>query len=46
MTPESDKVVKYAYRNFGQDMWTFEVHALMIGESNTKVVEFEFKRPK
>jgi len=46
MTPESDKIVKYAYRNFGQDTWTFEVHDMMIGESNTKVLEFEYARKK
>jgi hypothetical protein len=46
MTPESDKMVKYVYRNLGQDSWTFEVHDMMIGETNTKVAEFEFKRAK
>ncbi len=45
-TPESDKCVKYVYRNFGQDTWQFEVHDMMIGEENTKVAEFEFKRVK
>ncbi len=46
MTPEQDKMVKYVYRNFGQDKCTLEVHDMMIGETNTKVVEFEAVRKK
>lgn len=45
-TPEQDKTVKYVYRGFGQDKLTFEVHDMMIGEPNTKVVEFEATRRK
>ncbi|MBK7644398.1 MAG: DUF1579 family protein [Planctomycetes bacterium] len=46
MTPEQDKAVRYIYRGFGQDKWTFEVHDMMIGESDTKVLEFEYARKK
>jgi hypothetical protein len=46
MTPEQDKLVRYIYRGFGQDKWTLEVHDMMIGESNTKVLEFEYARKK
>jgi len=46
MTPEQDKQVKYVYRGFGQDKFTLEVHDMMIGESNTKVLEFEYVRKK
>jgi hypothetical protein len=46
MTPEQDKQVKYVYRGFGTDKCTFEVHDMMIGEPNTKVVEFELTRKK
>ena len=46
MTPEQDKQVKYVYRNFGQDKWTLEIHDMMIGESNTKVFEVEYRRKK
>ena len=46
MTGEQDKQVKYVYRNFGQDAFTVEVHDMMIGESNTKVVEIAFTRKK
>lgn len=45
-TPEQDKQVKYVYRGFGQDKCTFEVHDMMIGETNTKVIEIEFARRK
>src|SRR6185503_34769 len=38
-TPEQDKQCKYVYRGFGKDKFTFEVHDMMIGEQNTKVVE-------
>lgn len=46
MTPEQDKTVRYVYRGFGQDKWTFEVHDMMIGETDTKVLEFEYARKK
>lgn len=46
MTPEQDKMVKYVFRGFGQGKFVFEVHDMMIGESNTKVVEFEYVRKK
>ncbi len=46
MTPEQDKQVRYIYRGFGQDKWVLEIHDMMIGESNTKVVEFEHVRRK
>ena len=45
-TPEQDKLVRYIYRGFGKDKCTMEVHDMMIGESNTKVVEYEFARKK
>jgi hypothetical protein len=46
VTPEQDKMVRYIYRGFGQDKWKLEVHDMMIGESNTKVLEFEYTRKK
>ncbi len=46
MTPEQDKQVKYVYRGFGQDKFVLEVHDMMIGETNTKVLEFEYSRRK
>jgi len=46
MTPEQDKQVKYVYRGFGQDKFALEVHDMMIGETNTKVLEFEYVRRK
>ena len=46
MTPEQDKQVKYVYRGFGKDKFSIEVHDMMIGETDTKVLEFEFKRKK
>jgi hypothetical protein len=46
MTPEQDKQVKYVFRNFGKDKWTLEIHDMMIGETNTKVLEFELARKK
>ncbi len=46
MTPEQDKQVKYVYRGFGQDKFVLEVHDMMIGETNTKVLEFEYTRRK
>ncbi len=45
-TPEQDKMVKYVYRGFGKDAFVFEVHDMMIGESNTKVIEIAFTRKK
>jgi len=44
MTPEQDKQVKYVYRGFGKDTFVLEIHDMMIGESNTKVLEFEYVR--
>jgi hypothetical protein len=46
MTPEQDKMVKYVYRDFGKDAFVFEIHDMMIGESNTKVVELAFERER
>jgi hypothetical protein len=46
MTPEQDKQVKYVFRGFGKDKCTLEIHDMMIGETNTKVVEFESVRKK
>ncbi len=45
-TPEQDKQCKYVYRGFGKDKCTFEVHDMMIGEPDTKVIEFEMARKK
>lgn len=45
-TPEQDKQVRYIYRGFGKDAFVFEIHDMMIGESNTKVVEIAFTRKK
>ena len=45
-TPEQDKEVRYIWRGFGQDKCTIEVHDMMIGETDTKVVTFEFTRKK
>jgi hypothetical protein len=45
-TPEQDKMVKYVYRGYGKDAFVFEIHDMMIGESNTKVVEIAFTRKK
>ena len=46
MTPEQDKQVKYVYRGFGKDKFTIEVHDMMIGETDTKVLEFAHTRKK
>ncbi|HVS12117.1 MAG TPA: DUF1579 family protein [Planctomycetota bacterium] len=46
MTPEQDKQVKYVYRGFGKDRFTLEVHDMMIGEKDTKVLEFVYTRKK
>jgi hypothetical protein len=46
MTPEQDKQVKYVYRGFGKDKFVLEVHDMMIGETNTKVLELEYVRKK
>jgi hypothetical protein len=46
MTPEQDKMVKYVFRGFGKDSSTFEIHDMMIGESNTRVFEVEYARKK
>ena len=45
-TPEQDKYVRYIFRGFGQDAFTFEIHDMMIGESDTKVIEMAFTRKK
>jgi len=44
LTPEQDKTVKYVFRGYGKDELAFEIHDMMIGESNTKVVETAFTR--
>lgn len=46
LTGEHDKMVKYAWRFLSDDEMTLEIHDLPIGEVNTKVVEFGFKRRK
>lgn len=46
MTPEQDKMVKYVYRGFGKDEFVFEIHDMMIGETNTMVVDVRNKRRK
>jgi hypothetical protein len=46
MTPEQDKQVKYVYRGFGKDKFVLEVHDMMIGETNTKVLEIEYARKR
>ncbi len=46
MTPEQDKQVKYVFRNYGKERFAFEIHDMMIGESNTKVVEVEYRQTK
>ncbi|HTF88778.1 MAG TPA: DUF1579 family protein [Planctomycetota bacterium] len=46
MTPEQDKQVKYVYRGFGKDRFVFELHDMMIGETNTRVYEVEYVRKK
>jgi hypothetical protein len=46
MTPEQDKQVKYVLRGYGKDHFVLEVHDMMIGETNTKVLEFEYRRRK
>ena len=46
MTPEQDKQVKYVLRGFGKDKWAFETHDMMIGETDTKVLELAFARRK
>jgi hypothetical protein len=46
LTGEHDKMVKYAYRFVSADEIKLEIHDLPIGEVNTKVVEFTYKRAK
>lgn len=46
LTGEHDKMVKYVWRLPNPDELVLEVHDLPIGENNTKVVEFRFKRHK
>ncbi|MEO1699129.1 MAG: DUF1579 family protein [Planctomycetota bacterium] len=44
LTGEHDKMVKYAWRFLSDDEMVLEVHDLPIGEVNTKVVEFRYRR--
>lgn len=44
LTGEHDKMVKYVWRFPSDDQMVLEVHDLPIGEQNTKVLEFQFKR--
>ncbi|MFN0204759.1 MAG: DUF1579 family protein [Planctomycetota bacterium] len=46
ITNEHDKPVKYAYRMLNKDKYVLEIHDLAIGETNAKVLEFEFNRVK
>ncbi len=46
MTPEQDKQVRHIFRGYGKDKCVLEVHDMMIGESNTKVLEFDYVRKK
>jgi hypothetical protein len=46
MNGEHDKAVRYVHRLVDADHIVSEVHDLMIGEPNTKVVEFELVRKK
>jgi hypothetical protein len=45
-TGERDKPVKYVYRGEGPDKHVFEIHDLVIGEPNTKVMEAVYTRKK
>lgn len=46
MTGENDKMCKYVWRFEGKDKYTFEVHDMAIGETNTKVFEILHTRKK
>lgn len=46
LTGEHDKMVKYVWRFLSDDEFILEVHDLPIGEVNTKVLEFRYKRAK
>lgn len=46
LTGENDKPVKYAYRWQDADHFTFEVHDLAIGETNTCVISMAYSRAK
>jgi len=46
MTGEHDKNVKYVSRMISPDKFIFEVHDLIIGEPNTRVVEVAYTRKK
>ncbi|MEM9380977.1 MAG: DUF1579 family protein [Planctomycetota bacterium] len=46
LTGEHDKMVKYAWRFVSDDEIVLEVHDLPIGEVNTKVIEFRYRRAK
>lgn len=41
-----DKMVKYAWRFLDPDKFVLEVHDLVIGETNSKVLEFTYTRAK
>lgn len=45
-TGEHDKNVKYVLRKIDDDKFVFEVHDLVIGEPNTKVMEITYTRAK
>lgn len=44
LTGENDKMVKYVWRFISDDEIHLEVHDLPIGENNTKVLDFTFRR--
>ncbi len=46
LTGENDKPVRYVYRWKDDDHFTFEIHDLAIGESNTCVVTMHYTRAK
>jgi len=46
LTGENDKPVKYVYRWKDADHFSFEVHDLAIGETNTCVVTMNYSRAK
>ncbi|MBM3459614.1 MAG: DUF1579 domain-containing protein [Armatimonadetes bacterium] len=46
LTGEHDKMAKYIYRFVSPDEILFEVHDLVIGEPNTRVIEIAYRRKK
>jgi hypothetical protein len=46
LTGENDKEVKFVYRWKDADHFSFEIHDLAIGESNTMVIEIQYARAK